>query len=227
MDPAAVLLQDAHLGSEFGQRPVEGLQSSDHLLLQGVHERLGLVRLPQGFIIFHSLFLKVFGEVVIGIAVLVGTHDPQFTTAQPLAQGLKHTAFVVHAVDTLFSILVLLDHHLLPHRAHHTFDRHILIHRVIDAWRYRVALDQVQGAHDGLVHAIARTHVQHVEQPRHHASIVIAIGGAHLQVHLLLVATLGLVLLDNGFALLFADGGEDASANGLFGMGKLAVGHVV
>src|SRR5205085_11439751 len=95
---------------------------------------------------------------------------------------------------------------LLPHRAHHTFDRHILIHRVIDAWRSRVALDQVQGAHDGLVHAIARTHVQHVEQPRHHASIVIAIGGAHLQVHLLLVATLGLVLLDNGFALLFADG---------------------
>ena len=56
---------------------------------------------------------------------------------------------------------------------------------------------------------------------------MIAIGGAHLQVHLLLVATLGLVLLDNGFALLFADGGEDASADGLFGMGKRGVGHLV
>src|SRR6266700_4580252 len=70
MDPAAVLLQDAHFGSEFGQCPVEGLQSRDHLLLQGVHERLGLIRLPQGFIVFRSLFLKVFGEVVIGMYVM-------------------------------------------------------------------------------------------------------------------------------------------------------------
>ena len=197
------------------------------MLLQRLHERLSLVRLPQGLVVLLPLFLKIFGEVIVGIAVFVGTHDPQFTTAQPLAQGLKHTEFVVHAVDPLFPILVLLEHHLLPHRAHHPCERNILVHRVIDARCPSVALDQVQGTHDGLMHAIGRTHIQHVEQPRHHAPIVIAIGGAHLQVHLLLVATLGLVLLDNGFALLFADGGKDAGANGLFGMGKRGVGHLI
>ena len=63
MNPPAVLLQDTHIGREFGQRQVEGLQSRDHLLLQGVHERFGLVRLSQRLIVLLALFLKVFGEV--------------------------------------------------------------------------------------------------------------------------------------------------------------------
>jgi hypothetical protein len=100
-------------------------------------------------------------------------------------------------------------------------------HLVIDARCPRVAFDEVQGAHNGLVHAITRAHVQHVEKPRDHAPVVVSIGGAHPQVHLLLVAALGLILLDNGFALLLADGGKDAGANGLFGMSKRGVGHPV
>jgi len=159
MDPPAVLLQDAHLGREFGQCPVEGRKRRDHLLSQLIHERFGLVRLPQGLVVLLPLFLKIFGEVIIGIALLVGTHDPQLTATQSLAQDLQHTEFVVHAVDALFPILVFLDHHLLPHRAHYPFERDVFIYRIIDAGCPRVALDQMQGTHDGLVHAIARAHV--------------------------------------------------------------------
>ena len=61
---------------------------------------------------------------------------------------------------------------------------------------------------------IIGTKLQHVQQPRHHPPIVIAIGGTHPQIHPIVILDLRL-FLDNGLALLPTHHRINAFANRL------------
>ncbi len=116
--------------------------------------------------------------------------DPDFFTADFLAQGLQDAEFVIDAAD-LFGLarFVARDNGFAPGRWHDLVEGNDLRAGKMGLCQgdIDVLLEEFQSLDDGLVRFIVGAEHQVLQDDRDHASIVFAVGSAHRLLHLLLV----------------------------------------
>ena len=125
---------------------------------------------------------KVLGQVIMRIAEAAGVPNPDFFAADFLAQRVQDAQFVIQATDLLsLACLVLRDDGFAP------AGRHDLVEgNVLDAGEMGlcqgdidVLSEQVQRLDDGLVDFVVGAEGQVLQDDRHHAPVMFAVGAAH------------------------------------------------
>ena len=77
-------------------------------------------------IIVSAAGLEVLRQIVVGIAIAVCTHHPDFFTAQALAKRRQHADLVVDSIDPQTPFWVLLEDQLAPFWWHDAVERNTI-----------------------------------------------------------------------------------------------------
>ena len=177
-----------------GQTRIQGGERRLHLAAHVLHEHPRLTRLFERRVILVAPDVEIVRQVLVGVAEAVRALHPHLLAAHLLAQRRQHAPFVGDAVDrpTVFVVL----HQILPIVAHHAVQRHLLAGRKHRGLAVPVLVQQGQGVHHGAVQLVVALEGQHLQQRGHDAAVVVAVGGARHQLHLVLVLFVGLGLMD-------------------------------
>ena len=225
-DPAAGLGQDLHV-RVLRQGAIEVRQGLRHLLPHLGDKCVGILGELQRGIVGGPLRVEVGGQVLVGVAVAVGAPDPDLLAAQPLAQRLQDADLVGDPVDACVAVLVPVQDGVLPGAAHHALQGDVLVGRVGVQLAVGILLHQRQGAEDRPVRLVVGAEVQGVQQARHHAAVVGAVGVADDRLHVLAVGRAGgLPFLDQVAQRLLVDDREDHLLDDAVGPGEGGLGQL-
>lgn len=148
-----------------------------------------------------AAFLEVGGEVLVGVAPVVGADDPDLLAAQPLPERLEGHDLVGHAHHPLPAAGVGAVDQLGPVAVHPVVDRDALTGRVVgDVAGAGVAADQAEGGDDGLMGGVGGAELQHLQQLDQALAVVVAVGGAQGGLHDPLVGRAGVLELGDHVA---------------------------
>jgi hypothetical protein len=178
MPPARV---EAH--ARVARQPaVELRQCIGHLRPQRVGEgpRLGGQVEPR--VAGRAARGEVGRQVLVRVAEAVGPDHPDLLAAQPVAERLQDADLVVDAVHPLPAARRVLQHDVAPLRADHALNRDLVGAEILPS-RALGAADRRQRVEHRAVRAVVGAEVERGEEPRHHAAVVGAVGGAHRAVH--------------------------------------------
>ncbi|MDT0543025.1 hypothetical protein RND15_09860 [Streptomyces sp. DSM 41529] len=163
---------------------VEQGQLGRHLLAQLVDEHRGVQGLAQLPVVLRPPGLEVLGQVLIGVAPLVGADHPDLLALELIAQGLEGHDLVDHAHHPASAALVGAVHDFRPVPAHRLVDRHRLAQRVVRRVpRVRVPRHQRQGLDHGPVGMVGGTELQHVQQLDQPAPVVVGVRRLQRRLH--------------------------------------------
>jgi hypothetical protein len=95
-------------------RSIERAQSLAHVLYEALDERVCFSGVMQGLIIDLSLLAKVGRQIVIGVAMAVGSYRPGLPHPHFLPQRLQHTHFIIEPAHLFRPILLLFYHKFTP-----------------------------------------------------------------------------------------------------------------
>jgi hypothetical protein len=123
---------------------IQGPKRLTHFGLEIGDEAIGFERQLQRLIIRYALRLEVGREVLIGVAVSVGTDDPDLFAAQLFAKGLQNADFIGDPVDALPPLGILLDNGFSPESAHDIVDRHHFLGGECLEFRVGVTLQEIE-----------------------------------------------------------------------------------
>jgi hypothetical protein len=132
------------------QGVVERRQLGVHLLTQFLDEPLRVQGLAELGVVLRPVGLEGLGQIVVGVAPLLGADHPDLLAPQLLPQGLEHPALVHAAQDPLPGFAVGPVHQLHQLARDDPVDRDLLAERVaLDPVGHvgLVPLDQSQGVH--------------------------------------------------------------------------------
>ena len=112
-DPPATSPQDANV-RVLREAAVERLKRLDHVGAHASNEGLGVPRQAERGVVRVPVDLEVGRQILVGVAVAVGTHDPDLLAAQPLAQRFQDADLVGDPVDPLPALAVRLEDGVPP-----------------------------------------------------------------------------------------------------------------
>jgi hypothetical protein len=123
---------------------IQGPERLAHFDLEIGEEAIGFERQLQCLIIRYALGLEIRREVLIGVAISVGTDDPDLFAAQLFAKGLQNADLIGDPVDALPPLSILLDNGFSPESAHDIVDRHYFLGGKGLEFRVSVTLQEIE-----------------------------------------------------------------------------------
>ena len=125
-DPAAAALEYENIGVG-GQPGIEHGERLGHVFLHARNESVGVPGKPEGGIVFVPSGLEVRWQIFVGIAISIGTFDPDLLATQPLPQCLQRANLIGDPVDPAPIPGVALGYGVTPGDRHDTVERHGLL----------------------------------------------------------------------------------------------------
>ena len=94
-----------------------------HFLLQPIHELLFILWQAQSFVVGVSPIQEIGRQVLIGIAVTIRSHHPDFLASEPLAQDLQNTNLIYYPVNPAPAIFIFIVDRVRPRGRDDATDR--------------------------------------------------------------------------------------------------------